>query len=232
MQKQLETSQARADGLQAQIAELTLALSKAKTESKALGLRLAAARTAAESAKVSALPGSSMKGAGNGARGAGANGGPMAMMGGRSQADSAAQLKLDLYDDLTGLIITGVKREGGEDVFDCLQTGRNGSMTGVSWLACVVIRVSGPRPESETRPSFSSKPCDWSDADAHASFPSQRFTSSSWSPARRPTTTHDLHTCRSWSSCVTASSSQYCPTSWWRRSPSRGRRCPSSTRVS
>ena len=37
------------------------------------------------------------------------------------------QLKEELYSDLTGLIIRGVKREDGEDIYDCIQTGRNGS---------------------------------------------------------------------------------------------------------
>ncbi|KAI9662956.1 MAG: hypothetical protein M1821_008003 [Bathelium mastoideum] len=38
------------------------------------------------------------------------------------------QLKEDLYSDLTGLIIRGVKREEGEDVYDCIQTGLNGTL--------------------------------------------------------------------------------------------------------
>jgi hypothetical protein len=37
------------------------------------------------------------------------------------------QMKEDLYGDLTGLIVRAVKKDGGEDVFDCIQTGRNGS---------------------------------------------------------------------------------------------------------
>jgi hypothetical protein len=45
-----------------------------------------------------------------------------------SEATLAAQKKENLYGDLTGLIVRSVKREGGEDVFDCIQTGRNGSM--------------------------------------------------------------------------------------------------------
>ncbi|KAJ4300230.1 hypothetical protein N0V88_002902 [Collariella sp. IMI 366227] len=43
-------------------------------------------------------------------------------------AFAAAQKKEDLYGDLTGLIVRSVKREGGEEVFDCLQTGRNGTL--------------------------------------------------------------------------------------------------------
>ena len=49
-----------------------------------------------------------------------------------AQAQQTAQLKIDLYSDLTGLIVRGVKREEEEDVFDCLQTGRNGSTYSLS----------------------------------------------------------------------------------------------------
>jgi hypothetical protein len=45
-------------------------------------------------------------------------------------AEAAAQLaqkKENLYGDLTGLLVCGVKREKDEEVFDCVQTGRNGS---------------------------------------------------------------------------------------------------------
>ena len=44
-------------------------------------------------------------------------------------ATEVAMLKLkeELYGDLTGLILNGVKRLDGEDIYDCIQTGRNGS---------------------------------------------------------------------------------------------------------
>ena len=44
----------------------------------------------------------------------------------RSQT-STAQLKEELHSDLSGLIFRNVEQEGGNTVFDCLQTGRNGS---------------------------------------------------------------------------------------------------------
>lgn len=44
-----------------------------------------------------------------------------------AQAAQAASLKEDLYGDLTGLILRGVKKDVDTDVYDCLQTGRNGS---------------------------------------------------------------------------------------------------------
>lgn len=37
------------------------------------------------------------------------------------------KLKEDMYSDLTGLIIRDIKRDDRYDVYDCLQTGRNGS---------------------------------------------------------------------------------------------------------
>lgn len=52
---------------------------------------------------------------------------------GNAEAAKDAQkrvLKEELYGDLTGLIIRDIKHreEDGEDVYDCIQTGRNGSM--------------------------------------------------------------------------------------------------------
>ncbi|KAI0908447.1 hypothetical protein F4823DRAFT_599042 [Ustulina deusta] len=47
-----------------------------------------------------------------------------------SAAEAAAQLaqkKENLYGDLTGLLVCGVKRENDDEVFDCVQTGRHGS---------------------------------------------------------------------------------------------------------
>lgn len=44
-----------------------------------------------------------------------------------TEAQREAKMKENLYADLTGLIVRNVKRLDGEDVYDCLQTGRNGS---------------------------------------------------------------------------------------------------------
>jgi hypothetical protein len=46
---------------------------------------------------------------------------------GLGDAHKEAKMKENLYADLTGLIVCGVKRMDGEDVYDCIQTGRNGS---------------------------------------------------------------------------------------------------------
>ncbi|KAK5138121.1 hypothetical protein LTR08_004816 [Meristemomyces frigidus] len=45
-----------------------------------------------------------------------------------TDAVKEAKMKENLYSDLTGLIIRGVKRREGEDEYDCIQTGRNGSL--------------------------------------------------------------------------------------------------------
>jgi DNA repair exonuclease SbcCD ATPase subunit len=44
-----------------------------------------------------------------------------------TEAQREARMKENLYADLTGLIVRNVKRLEGEDVYDCIQTGRNGS---------------------------------------------------------------------------------------------------------
>ena len=44
-----------------------------------------------------------------------------------AHATQVAQLKEDLYSDLTGLIMRGVEIGNDSDIYDCLQTGRNGS---------------------------------------------------------------------------------------------------------
>jgi hypothetical protein len=61
------------------------------------------------------VPGSALKPNSSNARGA------------QAEYLHAAQEKEDLYGDLTGLIVRGVKHSGGETEFDCIQTGRNGS---------------------------------------------------------------------------------------------------------
>ena len=53
-----------------------------------------------------------------------------------TDAQKEAKMKENLYSDLTGLIIRGVKRKEGEDEYDCIQTGRNGSK---SSLPCRVF---------------------------------------------------------------------------------------------
>jgi chromosome segregation ATPase len=111
LQKKLSLANNSLSEAQAENKTLSTKLSEAQAENKTLSTKLAATRTsvAPESAKKSAAA--------------------IRMMGGAEVAAAAqvAQLKEDLYSDLTGLIIRNVKREEEEDVFDCIQTGRNGS---------------------------------------------------------------------------------------------------------
>jgi FtsZ-binding cell division protein ZapB len=44
-----------------------------------------------------------------------------------TDAQKVAKMKENLYSDLTGLIIRNVKQEEDGDIYDCIQTGRNGS---------------------------------------------------------------------------------------------------------
>lgn len=103
---------------------MTTSLAEALTEIKTLTTKLKAARAAETTATAQAqaatvrVPGSAMKPGALGARGIDA---------GQVQATQTAKMKENLYSDLTGLVVTGVKRDGPEDVYDCIQTGRNGS---------------------------------------------------------------------------------------------------------
>jgi len=132
--------------LQKQVSVLSEGLAQSKKENKALQTKLAVSRSAEAS---NAIKGTLAGGKANGS--AGQNGAANKA----ADAVHAAQLKEDLFSDLTGLIVTGVKFHDKEDIFDCLQTGRNGSKC---WQP------------SQPRQSFANRPL-------------QHFTSSS--PSRR-----------------------------------------------
>ena len=112
--KQLSESKAQAATLSKQLAE-------AQTERSNLQAKLAAARSASIERQT---PGSALKG--------GQKLPVMKVMTTTAEANAAvqeAQSKVELYSDLTGLLISRVERRPEEqlDVFDCIQTGRNGS---------------------------------------------------------------------------------------------------------
>ncbi|RYC56115.1 hypothetical protein CHU98_g10096 [Xylaria longipes] len=117
LRTQLEDSQKKVEELQGKLDGVHSSLAEAKTEIKTLSTKLTAARSA-ESTNVK-VPGSAMKNSH-------ANNRHLA-----NAAEAAAQLahkKENLYGDLTGLLVCGVKRENDEEVFDCVQTGRNGTL--------------------------------------------------------------------------------------------------------
>lgn len=97
-------------------------LAAAQTEVKALQTKLAAARNTAATLEQAAVkaPGSAIKGGG-------ANRTTAAASAEAAHAAQFAQLKEDLYSDLTGLIIRDVKKREEDSLYDCIQTGSNGS---------------------------------------------------------------------------------------------------------
>lgn len=121
LQKQLKDRDSDMARLKAHADEARTQLASAQSEVKALQTKLAAARnTAASLEGASKVPGSAIKGGGNNRANAAASAEA-------AQAAQLAQLKEDLYSDLTGLIIRDVKNRDSDHVYDCIQTGINGS---------------------------------------------------------------------------------------------------------
>ncbi|KAE8377361.1 chromosome segregation protein Csm1/Pcs1-domain-containing protein, partial [Aspergillus bertholletiae] len=122
LQKQLKERDAEIAQLKAQAEDATNQLSSAQTEVKALQTKLAAARNTAASLESAAakVPGSAIKGGSNRAN--------AAASAEAAQAAQFAQLKEDLYTDLTGLIIRDVKKGDSDNLYDCIQTGTNGTL--------------------------------------------------------------------------------------------------------
>ncbi|KAI0014282.1 chromosome segregation protein Csm1/Pcs1-domain-containing protein [Xylariaceae sp. FL0662B] len=115
LKQQLEASQNKVEQLQSKMTETDASLSEAKTEIKTLSTKLATARSAdTVSAKI---PSSAVKGSTANNR----------IVANAEAAVQVAQMKEDLYGDLTGLLLRGVKSEQSGEIYDCIQTGRNGS---------------------------------------------------------------------------------------------------------
>lgn len=130
MKKEIAQAAKENARLKAENQKQTDALTAAQNENKTLSSKLAAARTAGPS-EAKNIPGSAVKPRTTGV-----------VLPGTAEAAKEAQLakqKVDLYSDLTNLIILGMKKnEDDEDVYDCLQTGRNGSKLPVT----ICTRVS------------------------------------------------------------------------------------------
>jgi len=121
LQKQLNDRDADVAQFKSQAEEATSQLAAAQSEVKALQTKLSAARNTAASLEsaVVKVPGSAIKG--------GANRANAAASAEAAHAAHYAQLKEDLYSDLTGLIIRDVKKRETDSLYDCIQTGGNGS---------------------------------------------------------------------------------------------------------
>ena len=77
-----------------------------------------------------------------------------------TETQKEAKMKENLYSDLTGLIIRGVKRKEGEDEYDCIQTGRNGSESSVlsSFVQHPLTQCLSFKPSTSTFPSSTTPP--------------------------------------------------------------------------
>ncbi|KHN97865.1 chromosome segregation protein [Metarhizium album ARSEF 1941] len=113
VRQQLELSENNVCDLEKKICDLAESLSNARSEVKSLSAKLSASRAAEASVK---NPGSTFKP------------GEMGHKSAPSEIVLTAQAKEDLYGDLTGLIVRGMKRGDSGNVFDCIQTGRNGTL--------------------------------------------------------------------------------------------------------
>lgn len=125
IQKQIGSRNADLIKTRALADDLSTQLTEAQNENKALQAKLANSRSA--SAAVESLSAKTPGSASRARREL--QGGRTIMVGSAeaAQAAQAAQLKEDLYSDLAGLIMRGVERGVDSDVYDCIQTGRNGS---------------------------------------------------------------------------------------------------------
>ncbi|TWU75573.1 hypothetical protein ED733_006430 [Metarhizium rileyi] len=113
VRQQLERSETSVRDLEREIDHLTASLSDARSEIKSLSAKLAASRVAEANVKST---GTALKHGATGNKSA------------SSEVVIAAQAKEDLYGDLTGLIIRSMSRGDRENIFDCIQTGRNGTL--------------------------------------------------------------------------------------------------------
>ncbi|CAP91676.1 hypothetical protein E8E15_011320 [Penicillium rubens] len=122
LQKQLKDRDDELARLKSGADEAQAQLASAQSEVKALQTKLAAARNTAASLEGAAkVPGNTIKGGA-------ANRANAAATAEAAQASQLAQLKEDLYSDLTGLIVRDVKNRELDYLYDCIQTGINGTL--------------------------------------------------------------------------------------------------------
>lgn len=130
LQKQLKERDSEKAQLKLQADEARSHLASAQSEIKALQTKLAAARNTAASLE------SAVKAPGSAIKGGAANRATAAANAEAAQAAQIAQLKEELYSDLTGLIIRDVKNRESDHLYDCIQTGVNGSKWSITTPTC------------------------------------------------------------------------------------------------
>ncbi|KAK3680806.1 hypothetical protein LTR37_021048 [Vermiconidia calcicola] len=120
MQKQISSLTTSNEKLKTENADIKSSLQAAQNETKSLEAKLVAARQQlSHSASTQEKPSNSATTRNDLSRSAGPN---------ATDAQKEAKMKENLYSDLTGLIIRGVKMKDAEDEYDCIQTGRNGTL--------------------------------------------------------------------------------------------------------
>ncbi|KAK5167182.1 uncharacterized protein LTR77_007913 [Saxophila tyrrhenica] len=120
LQKQVNTLNSSNEALSSEVSNLKGSLQTAQNEVKSMEAKLVAARQQlSNSAAEKEKPANAATTRNDLSRSVGPN---------ATDAQKEAKMKENLYSDLTGLIIRGVKRKEGEDEYDCIQTGRNGTL--------------------------------------------------------------------------------------------------------
>lgn len=119
LEKQVSTLTSSNEALSIEVTNLKSTIQVAQNEHKSLEAKLVAARQQlSNSTSAQEKPANAPTTRSDLSRSVGPN---------ATDAQREAKMKENLYSDLTGLIIRGVKRKEGEDEYDCIQTGRNGS---------------------------------------------------------------------------------------------------------
>lgn len=116
LKKDAQAHESEHKKLQAVKTDLSTSLAAAQAEIKSLQAKLSAAKATPVPVEVK-IPASVHKNASQSTKSA---------LGANNELPHKQQLKLDLYSDLTGLIVRDVKQNEDGDTFDCIQTGREG----------------------------------------------------------------------------------------------------------
>ncbi|KIY00621.1 uncharacterized protein Z520_03284 [Fonsecaea multimorphosa CBS 102226] len=115
LRRQMQNQEAEMERMRDTALQLSASLADAQNEIKGLQAKLVAAR--ASSVDNPKPPSSAMKSTVQ-----------RHLTGEAAQAAQVAQMKEELYSDLTGLVILNVKKTAEGDLFNCIQTGRNGTL--------------------------------------------------------------------------------------------------------
>ncbi|RDI83758.1 hypothetical protein Vi05172_g6304 [Venturia inaequalis] len=129
LQTQLQSLQSENTRLQTEnktlsssLTTLQTSLKASENEGKTLQAKLTTLRNSKADAPAKPVPGSAVK-----ARG-GIAAGKNTVASETEEKMKTMMLKEEMYSDLTGLMIHTVKKDENEDIYDCIQTGRNGTL--------------------------------------------------------------------------------------------------------